>query len=304
MDEPFDNPEPVNLTPGDNAPFTPELKARFCEVLAEKGIVTAACRAVGKHRDTIYEHLRTDPSFAAACDASRFHARHRLADRLMEDSIEGSVDHFYRDGVLVGERRYTDNRLAYAMLRRLDKLAEQPREPASPRRGGFDPRLALNALRSGSPQDLAAALATIESDTSDNPPFQHDSDEEVSDSIFASGRVSEREPGVWWTNFPPPAGFDGEERGHWSDEEYMRECTAEECALLAAAREAQLAPFRAQEEAERDTFFAALRTDVATLAGPDHAGGSAAAPSPDLDVPDLGFELGARSSDAGARTNP
>jgi hypothetical protein len=271
MEEPLNNHEPINLTPGDNAPFTPELKARFCEVLAEKGIITAACRAVGKHRDTIYEHLRTDPLFAAACDASRFHARHRLADRLMEDSIEGSVDHFYRDGVLVGERRYTDNRLAYAMLRRLDKLAEQPRETAA-RGRRFDPKLALKALRTGSEEDLAAALAAIESDTSDNPPFDEDFDEEMSDSIFATDRVSEEEPGVWWTNFPPPPGFDGEERGHWSDPDYFRECTAEECALLAAAREASLAEYKAEEEAERDTFFAGLRADVAALAGPDHAG--------------------------------
>src|SRR3954466_9684737 len=89
-------PQFINLTPGDNAPFTPELKARFCEALAETGLVTTACRAVGKHRDTIYEHLRTDPLFAMACDASRFQARHRLADRLLEDSIHGSVDRFYR----------------------------------------------------------------------------------------------------------------------------------------------------------------------------------------------------------------
>jgi len=283
MEEPTNNPAPIKLTPGDNAPFTPELKARFCEALAEKGVVAAACRAVGKHRDTIYEHLRTDPLFAAACDASRFHARHRLADRLMEDSIEGSVDHFYRDGVLVGERRYTDNRLAYAMLRRLDKLADETREPASASRRGFDPRLALKALRTGSPRDLAAALATIESDTSDNPPFEQDSGQELSDSVFGTDRVSEEEPGVWWTNFPPPRNFDGEQRGHWSDEDYLRQCTAEECALLAAAREASLAEYKAQEDAERDAFFSELRADVAALADPDHAGPAqtrASIPSP------------------------
>jgi hypothetical protein len=276
MDEPFDNPEPVNPTPGDNAPFTPELKARFCEVLAEKGIVTAACRAVGKHRDTIYEHLRTDPAFAAACDASRSQARHRLADRLLEDSIEGSVDRLYRDGVLVGERRHTDNRLAYAMLRRLDKLAEQPPERAAPRRSGFDTSLALKALHTRSPEDVAAALATIESDTSDNPLFEEDSADELSVSIFGGGRVSEERPGEWSTNFPPPEGFDGEESGHWSDDDYSRECTAEECALLSAAKEASLAGFKAQEEAERDTFFAELRADVAALAAPDHARPTAA----------------------------
>lgn len=252
----------LNMTPGDYAPFTPELKVRFCEALAETGRVTAACRAVGKHRDTIYEHLRTDPLFSAACDSARFQARHRLADRLMEDSIEGSVDHFYRDGVLVGERRYTDNRLAYAMLRRLDKLAEEPRGTAPARGRGFDPRLALEALRTGAEEDLCAALATLDSDTSDNPAFDDENSEDVSDSNFGTDRVWP-DDGVWWTNFPPPEGFIGEERSHWSEEDYMRECSEDECALLAAAREAELADHKAAETAERDSFFAELKAELA-----------------------------------------
>lgn len=263
--------EPVasNPTPGDSAPFTPELKVRFCEALAETGMVTAACRAVGKHRDTVYEHLRTDPLFAAACDSSRYQARHRLADRLLEDSIEGSVDHFYRDGVLVGERRYTDNRLAYAMLRRLDKLAEEPRGTAPPRGRTFDAKLALRALRTGSEEDLCAALATLDSDTSDNPPFEGDTVDDLSDSIFGTDRVWEEESGAWWTNFPPPEGFTGEERGHWSEQDYTRECDEDECDLLAAARDAQLSDYKAAEEAERDTFFAELGAELSALG---HAG--------------------------------
>jgi hypothetical protein len=259
---------PPHLTPGDYAPFTPELKVRFCEALAETGLVTAACRAVGKHRDTIYEHLRTDALFAAACDASRHQARHRLADRLMEDSIAGSVDHFYRDGVLVGERRYTDNRLAYAMLRRLDKLAQEPGGAAPAPGRSFDPKLALKALRTGAEEDLAAALATFDSDTSDNPPFEDDAIDDVSDLPFGTDRVWEEERGEWWTDFPPPEDFDGEERGHWSDEHYARECSGDECDLLNAAREAELADLKADEESERNSFFTCLRTEANALACP------------------------------------
>jgi hypothetical protein len=36
---------------------------------------------VGKHRDTIYERLRTDPLLAAAGDAARFQARHPATPR-------------------------------------------------------------------------------------------------------------------------------------------------------------------------------------------------------------------------------
>ncbi len=258
----------TNLTPGDNAPFTSELKARFCDALAETGMVTAACRAVGKHRDTIYEHLRTDPLFAAACDTARFHARHRLADRLLEDSITGSVDHFYRDGMLVGERRYTDNRLACATLRRLDKLAEEPRGTAPARGRSFDAALALKALRTRSLEDLGAALATLDSDTSDSPGFEGGATEHVSDSNFGTDRVWREDDGAWWTNFPPPEDFYGEERGHWSDEDYSRSCSEDECDLLDAAREAELADLKAAEETERNSFFADLRGELHALRQP------------------------------------
>jgi hypothetical protein len=255
-------PKPVNLTPGDNAPFAPELKVRFCEALAETGLVTVACRAVGKHRDTIYAHLRTDALFSAACDAARFQARHRLADRLLEDSIEGSVDHFYRDGVLVGERRFTDNRLAYAMLRRLDKIAEGQGAPAGDGGRKFDAKLALRALQTGSEEDLCAALAMLHSDTSDDPPFDDDEIDDVSDSNFGTDRVWQDDDGVWWTDFPPPEDFIGEEQGRWGEDGYGRECTDEECDVLRAARDAELSDLRADEEAERNAFFAELRADL------------------------------------------
>ena len=105
----------INLTPADNAPFAPELKVRFCEALAETGLVTVACRAVGKHRDTIYAHLRTDRVVLRRLRLARLPGPLSPGRPAAEDLIEGSVDHFYRDGVLVGERRFTDNRLAYAM---------------------------------------------------------------------------------------------------------------------------------------------------------------------------------------------
>jgi hypothetical protein len=251
----------TNLTPGDNAPFTPELMVRFCEVLAETGRVTAACRAVGKHRDTIYAHHRSNPLFAMALDSARGEARHRLADMLLEDSLEGSVDYFYRGGELVGERRYRDNRLALAMLRRLDKAAEG--QPAPVEAGsGFNAKLALKALRTGSEEDLCAALAMLDSDTSDSPPFDDKMDEDPSCSNFGSDRVCQEEDGVWWTDFPPPEDFAGREDGRWGDEGYMRECSPEECDLLDAAREFELSDQRAEEDAERDGFFAELQAQL------------------------------------------
>lgn len=284
---PSAEPQPPGHQPIPNLPalrhdaFTGELMARFCEVLAETGIVTDACRAVGKDRDTAYRHRRRNPLFAAAWAAALSHARNRLADALLARSLEGSVDFLYRDGELVGERRYIDNRVAYAMLRRLDKQAEADPEPVRTelarqpakalRRLDWD--LALTALRTGSQEDLCAALASIDGDASppakaksgesDNPP---DADGQpagfMPESPFGSDRVWEEEHGVWWTNFPPPSGFDGEERGRWDDAHYQRECTDAEGDLLAAGREASFAGYRAEEEAERDLFFGSLREQL------------------------------------------
>lgn len=148
------------------------------------------------------------------------------------------------------------------MLRRLDKLAEGPRGTVPARARAFDPRLALKALRTGREEDLCAALATLDSDTSDIPRLHNDEIDNVSDSNFGSNRVWQELNGAWWTNFPPPNGFDGQQRGHWSDEDYMRECSDDERDLLAAAREAELSDFKAEEEAERRSFFAELKADL------------------------------------------
>lgn len=284
--------------PGRRDAFTGEMMARFCEVLAETGIVTEACRAVGISRDTAYAHRRRNPLFAAAWAAALSHARNRLADALLARSIEGSVDYIYRDGELVGERRYIDNRLAYSMLRRLDKQAEAVPAPVAaelsrpkptPAKPDWD--LALKALRTGSEEDLCAALALFdpesdsESDKTDNPPdpaFELVGFDPA--AAFGTKRVWEDEDENWWTNFPPPADFFGEERGRWDEADYERECTPEECEALDDARDAALAELRKAEESERDSFFDSIRRQTGArepaLSAPSSARGSAeAAPS-------------------------
>lgn len=72
---------------------------------------------------------------------------------------------------------------------------------------------------------------------------------------------------VWWceyaegwrTNFPPPAGFDGEEDGEPDDEDYERELTEEEADALQALRDRELAPFVAAGHAEREAWLAECR---------------------------------------------
>jgi len=168
---------------------TGERMAKFCETLAETGLVVDACLAAGKSTAGAYALRRRVPVFAAAWEAALTIARERLADTLLARSIEGTVEQYYKDGALVGEKRVIDNRLGLAILRRLDRMAETgsplhsslpqpfpgagrgPDQRASaagaarlgPRlRGGaaqIDWDLALAALRSGEPDAVAEALA-------------------------------------------------------------------------------------------------------------------------------------------------
>lgn len=57
--------------------------------------------------------------------------------------------------------------------------------------------------------------------------------------------------GRWWTDFPPPPGFEGKQVRRYGDREYCRHCTPEEAAAM-DAREAEKA---AALEARRAAWF-------------------------------------------------
>ncbi len=68
----------------------------------------------------------------------------------------------------------------------------------------------------------------------------------------------------WRTDFPPPAGFDGDEKGDWEDEGYSRSLTDDELSALIAAGmiEGEVGEEISIEDdtAARDEFFASLTT--------------------------------------------
>lgn len=61
-----------------------------------------------------------------------------------------------------------------------------------------------------------------------------------------------QEAGRWWTDFPPPPGFEGKQVRRYGDLDYKRHCTPEEAAAM-DAREARTA---AALEARRAAWFA------------------------------------------------
>lgn len=275
--------------------WTGQRMAMFCAVLAETGIVTDACIAVGMSTTSAYSARRRSPLFAAAWEESLKLARDRLADALLERSLNGCVEKYYRDGELVGEKRILDNRLGMQVLRRLDARAEQysgaGRNPA-PNKQGLDPGLRrgtepdwdlmLSALRSGDEAMMAEAMVEVgKLEKGEQPALSLSKGHEVGEVCVAGNPAGsgvnfdanddppercwwdedddDPHEGRWWTDFPPPPGFAGYERGRWGDEDYKRDCTAEESAALRAAHELALAEVRAEDEAERDAWFARLR---------------------------------------------
>lgn len=231
--------------------WTGERMAAFLETLADTGLITEACRSAGMSRASAYELRNRDPVFAAALAAAQSRARPAVSDGLLERSITGTVEHYYRDGVLVGERRHYESWLGLAVLRRLDKQAEQDRaDKALSSRIDKHWAEAMGALRGG-----GTAVLRREVDKVDIPPGC---------SADLSENCWQNDDGVWMTCFPPPPGFAGAENRAWDGLNYYeRECSEEEIAALEGAIGAEDSASRAEEDARRDSYFAMLRKEMA-----------------------------------------
>ena len=254
--------------------WTGERMATFLEVLADTGIVSEACRAAGMSREGVYSLRNRDPVFAAAWRAAQAKARPVVADGLIERSITGTVEHYYRDGVLIGERRHYESWLGLAVLKRLDKQAEEDgTEGSLSARIANDWPAMLEALRGGGTAGVPDLLAPKVDEVDIPPPPGCD----PSESVWRT------DDGKWMTTFPPPPGFDGYESRAWDGfNAYERECTREEAELLdaheAAAEAEEQAEIMAEAEAERDGYFAKLGAELASFRHPgpfDAAGGVA-----------------------------
>jgi hypothetical protein len=104
----------------------------FLRQLAATGVVEHSARAVGLSPAAAYafRNRRQGRAFARMWDAVLVNrSRARLASELQSRAIAGCVSVRRRDGEIVSEYHYYDNRLAMSLLTRLDRLAE--REAAS-----------------------------------------------------------------------------------------------------------------------------------------------------------------------------
>ena len=272
-------------------------KATFCRTLAETGVVTEACRACGMSAKAAYALRQRDHVFALAWEAALSMARERLADELLARSMKGSVEQIMNNhGAIVGERHSYDNKLAMAVLRRLDRRAELGATfktpplwalPDAPAAVSGDWQLLLDAMSEDRSEDAALLLTPIpaKGNEGNDPPCE--GDDEDSDSLDAPYRPRRVwqcwQTDEWRTDFPPPDGFAGDEKGKWEDSSgYSRSLTDEEMAALVAGGLAEPGPDEGtaisidDDAADRDAFFAALRADAPQAERNSHSRGAAA----------------------------
>ena len=246
--------------------------ARFCGTLAETGVVAFACRAAGMSAQSAYALRHRNPVFDKAWLTATFIARERLADELLARSIKGGVEQLLKDGAIVAERHTFDNKLAFAILRRLDRQAELGATFATPARADIPvPAPAvkgqwqdlLDALSEDRPADARALLEPPKVDSEvDNPPVEGVEGDDLDNENLP-------DPRIWWesgrtayrTNFPPPDGSDCHEHEQFGHRDYHRALTDAEAATMTARDDARAATRRAADEAERDAFFAGLREE-------------------------------------------
>jgi len=243
--------------------WTGPTMATFCETLAATGLVVDACLAAGRSRQAAYALRHRDPVFAAAWAAALAMARSQLCDALLARSLEGSVEHYYRDGELVGERRHYESWLALSVLNRLDKRADLDRAE-----GTLAARLAaawpatLDALRDGGSAAVPALVEGNKVDEVDtHAPLPPDEDEDGLDLTDRCWKDDVDE--IWMTDFPPPAGFAGWQSRPYDEDDpgepYNRACSEAEIAILEASLAADRAAERAEDAALRDEWFALLQ---------------------------------------------
>ncbi|HEV2078933.1 MAG TPA: hypothetical protein VGR19_03405 [Allosphingosinicella sp.] len=241
--------------------WTPEARRTFLEQLAETGSVVDACLAAGRSAQSAYALATRDPLFDAGWNAAVLFSRRRLADELLSRAMNGVVEQVHRDGVVVMERHRHDNRLALAVLARMDQRLDRAEE-----RGEAHLEVArhweeyLEAIGEDRQEEALALLAGPEVGNPEDPAGrQLHQLNNLSKGATAPNEEAEDPHSVWddeksgftWTNYPPPEDFDGVEHGKYGTDKYRRSPTEAELTIIQAEADAEYA----KAEAQRDRRF-------------------------------------------------
>jgi hypothetical protein len=224
--------DPVNFDPVPVRPrldgWTPERQREFVEALADTGVVRIAAARVGMTAQSAARLRRRADArdFDRACAAAMRIGARRLLETAFERAMEGTVKQHFYHGELKGEERVFDNRLLTYLLGKLDHLFAPDRD-AEKIAATWDEK--IEVLGQDEPED-------------DPPDPERD-------------LVWDEDEERWWTRYPPPAGFAGEQRGEIGDRWYRRTLTEAEMAVLAGQWTEELAENIARGCDRRNRFF-------------------------------------------------
>jgi hypothetical protein len=131
MDDPAEFPDEVPAIRFTPVPvkrrhdgWTVERQQDFIAALATGGCVSEACAEVGITARSAYR-LREHPkgaAFRAAWDHALSLASARLTALAWERAVHGTIERYYRNGELIGERRKPSDRLLMWLLRHHDPV--------------------------------------------------------------------------------------------------------------------------------------------------------------------------------------
>jgi hypothetical protein len=155
---PDDRPDRAQRADG----WTPDRIRAFLNALAETGVVADACQAAGMSRQSAYalRNRAAGRPFLLAWRGALLLARRRLADDVLSRAIAGSVETIYRDGKVWGQHHRYDNRLAMAVLTRLDgQAAATDGENATARLVAEEFDEFVDILCAGDEEGVAAAVS-------------------------------------------------------------------------------------------------------------------------------------------------
>jgi hypothetical protein len=203
--------------------LTPARQREYVEALADTGLAREAAARVGVSEQAIARIRRRADArdFDRACEAAHIVGARRLRSIAFERAIEGTLKGHYYHGELVSQERVHDNRLLIYLLGKTEHLLDPPGE-ARAVCGNWQPY--MEALEQGlPPPEPAAAEAPAPAPAVGDPlPIADKGDDS---QVWL-------EDGRWWTVFPPPDGFDGEEEGELGASDYQRTLTQEEEAVM------------------------------------------------------------------------
>jgi len=245
--------------------LTPETQREFVEALADTGLIHVAAARVGVSPQAIARvRRRADArSFDLACAAAQRFGARRIHSIAWERAIEGTIKRHYYHGEVKSEERVFDNKLLVYLLGKTEHLLDDPPEAAAvaahwePWVEAMEHGTPLPDIRSESEKQRDERLASYEAAAGeDDEEDEGEGDDALDDD--ASMVWEDEVTGIWWTRFPPPADFCGEELGVPGDEDYRRFPTDAEFEAMdkrTVAENVERVDRIRRDCARRDAFF-------------------------------------------------